>query len=114
VVLDKTGTLTRGRPELTDVVIRDGIREEGLLRLVASAERDSEHPLGEAIVRGAGNRGLPLAEADEFEAVSAAASASASRAARSSRAATDSSPRRASPIRARNSREKARPLYSSP
>src|ERR671910_289968 len=70
VVLDKTGTLTRGRPELTDVVVADGIREQELLRLVASAERGSEHPLGEAIVRGASrDRGLPLAEADAFEAV---------------------------------------------
>jgi P-type Cu+ transporter len=68
VVLDKTGTLTMGRPELTDVVISDGIREEELLRLVASAERGSEHPLGEAIVRGARHRGLPLAEAATFEA----------------------------------------------
>jgi Cu+-exporting ATPase len=70
VVLDKTGTLTRGVPELTDVVVEDGIDEAGLLRLVASAERGSEHPLGEAIVRGAKERGLVLAEADAFEAVS--------------------------------------------
>jgi Cu+-exporting ATPase len=70
VVLDKTGTLTRGEPELTDVVVADGIREQELLRLVASAETGSEHPLGEAIVRGARDRGLPLAEADAFEAVS--------------------------------------------
>ncbi len=70
VVLDKTGTLTRGTPELTDVVVENGIREEDLLRLVASAERFSEHPLGEAIVRGAKDRGLSLAEAEAFEAVS--------------------------------------------
>ena len=74
VVLDKTGTLTRGEPELTDVIVANGIanriRGEELLRLVASAERGSEHPLGEAIVRGAKHRGLPLAEADAFEAVS--------------------------------------------
>jgi P-type Cu+ transporter len=70
VVLDKTGTLTRGVPELTDVVVGVGIDEEELLRLVASAERGSEHPLGEAIVRGAKERGLVLAEADTFEAVS--------------------------------------------
>jgi Cu+-exporting ATPase len=70
VVLDKTGTLTRGTPELTDVVVEDSISEEELLRLVASAERSSEHPLGEAIVRGAKIRGLPLAEVDAFEAVS--------------------------------------------
>src|SRR5215203_4391757 len=70
VVLDKTGTLTRGVPELTDVVVRDGIDEDGLLRLVASAERGSEHPLGEAIVRGAKERALSLDEADAFGAVS--------------------------------------------
>jgi len=70
VVLDKTGTLTSGVPELTDVVVRDGIDEDGLLRLVASAERGSEHPLGEAIVKGAKERGLALDEADVFESIS--------------------------------------------
>jgi len=70
VVLDKTGTLTRGEPQLTDLVVENGIREEELLRLVASAERASEHPLGEAIVRGAKERGLPLTETATFEAVS--------------------------------------------
>jgi Cu+-exporting ATPase len=70
VVLDKTGTLTRGTPELTDVVVENGISEEELLRLIASAERGSEHPLGEAIVRGAKDRGLALTEAEEFQAVS--------------------------------------------
>jgi Cu+-exporting ATPase len=70
VVLDKTGTLTRGEPELTDVVAENGIREEELLELVASAERTSEHPLGEAIVRGAKDRGLQLSEVEAFEAVS--------------------------------------------
>ena len=70
VVLDKTGTLTRGTPELTGMVVEDGIREEEILRLVASAERASEHPLGKAIVRGAKDRALPLAEAGAFEAVS--------------------------------------------
>jgi P-type Cu+ transporter len=70
VVLDKTGTLTRGEPELTDVVVENGIREEELLRLVASAERTSEHPLGEAIVRGAKDRALPLAEVEVFKAIS--------------------------------------------
>jgi P-type Cu+ transporter len=70
VVLDKTGTLTKGKPEMTDVFIGDGIGEEELLRLVASAERGSEHPIGEAIVRDAKHRGLLLVEADAFEAVS--------------------------------------------
>jgi P-type Cu+ transporter len=70
VVLDKTGTLTRGTPELTDVVVLDRMHEEEFLRLLASAERGSEHPLGKAIVQGARHRGLPLAEAATFEAVS--------------------------------------------
>jgi len=70
VVLDKTGTLTRGKPELTDVVVTNGIPDSELLGLVASAERGSEHPLGEAIVRGARERGLELADAEGFEAVS--------------------------------------------
>jgi Cu+-exporting ATPase len=69
IVLDKTGTLTKGRSELTDVVATDGLPQDDLLRLVASAERGSEHPLGEAIVRGAKHHGLSLAEADAFEAV---------------------------------------------
>ena len=71
VVLDKTGTLTKGEPELTDLIATDGIPSGDLLRLVASAERGSEHPLGEAIVRGAKQRGLVLAEAEGFQASSA-------------------------------------------
>jgi P-type Cu+ transporter len=70
VVIDKTGTLTRGEPELTDVVVTNGIPEEEFLRLVASAERGSEHPLGEAIVRGARGRNLVLAGTEGFEATS--------------------------------------------
>ncbi len=70
VVLDKTGTLTRGEPELTEIVPTNGIPEEELLRLIASAESGSEHPLGEAIVRGARDRGLPPVEAEAFEAIS--------------------------------------------
>jgi P-type Cu+ transporter len=70
VVLDKTGTLTRGEPELTDLAPTNGTSEEELLRIVASAERSSEHPLGEAIVRGAKDRGVALTEADAFEAIS--------------------------------------------
>jgi Cu+-exporting ATPase len=70
VVLDKTGTLTKGTPALTDVVATHGVPEKELLRLAASAEKNSEHPLGEAIVRGARERGLLLAEADEFRATS--------------------------------------------
>jgi Cu+-exporting ATPase len=69
VVLDKTGTLTRGKPELTDVTTTNGLSEDELLRLVASAERGSEHPLGEAIVEGARGRGIGLTDAEQFEAI---------------------------------------------
>ncbi|HEX2109112.1 MAG TPA: heavy metal translocating P-type ATPase [Rubrobacteraceae bacterium] len=68
VILDKTGTLTKGEPELTDVVATNGLEVDELLRLVASVERGSEHPLGEAIVRGAKERGLELAEPEGFHA----------------------------------------------
>ncbi|MBA3234748.1 MAG: copper-translocating P-type ATPase, partial [Chloroflexi bacterium] len=69
VVLDKTGTLTEGKPRVTDVVRVDGAPAEAeLLALVAAAERGSEHPLGEAIVRFARDeRGLALADAESFE-----------------------------------------------
>jgi P-type Cu+ transporter len=69
IVLDKTGTITKGQPELTDVVLLGALGEEELLRLVASAERSSEHPLGEAIVRGAEERGLALSEPAKFDSV---------------------------------------------
>jgi Cu2+-exporting ATPase len=58
VVLDKTGTLTKGEPEVTDVVPADGVSEEELLRLVAAVERNSEHPLAEAILRRAEQTGV--------------------------------------------------------
>jgi Cu+-exporting ATPase len=69
VVLDKTGTLTKGRPELTDVLPLGGLGEEELLRLAAAADRRSEHPLAEAIVRGARARGVEFGEPERFEAV---------------------------------------------
>lgn len=69
IVLDKTGTITRGQPELTDVVPAPGMSEPELLRLAGSAERSSEHPLAEAVVAGARERGLDLPEAAGFEAV---------------------------------------------
>ncbi len=69
VVLDKTGTLTEGKPTLTDVVATGAADKALLLRLVASAERGSEHPLSGAIVAGARERGLTLADATAFEAV---------------------------------------------
>jgi P-type Cu2+ transporter len=69
VALDKTGTLTEGRPALTDVVALDGANEADLLRLIAGAERGSEHPLARALVEGAERRGIESAEATDFEAV---------------------------------------------
>ena len=69
IVLDKTGTITRGEPALTDVVALGELGEDELLPLVASAERSSEHPLGEAVVAGAEQRGLSLSEATEFDSV---------------------------------------------
>ncbi len=69
IVLDKTGTITRGQPALTDVVVRGELDERALLRLVASAERSSEHPLAQAIVRGAQGKGLVLTEPEQFESV---------------------------------------------
>ncbi|MEU0108398.1 heavy metal translocating P-type ATPase [Streptomyces sp. NPDC006251] len=67
IVLDKTGTVTQGRPELTDIVPADGFTDDEVLRLVASAEHSSEHPLGQAIVSGAAERGVDLAEVTEFD-----------------------------------------------
>lgn len=69
VVLDKTGTITRGEPEVTDVLAANALDEDEVLRLAASAERGSEHPLGEAIVGAAQLRGLALEEVKEFEAL---------------------------------------------
>ena len=70
VVLDKTGTITRGQPAVTDILVADFEgSEDQLLQLAASAERGSEHPLGEAIVAAAGERGLELLEPERFYAV---------------------------------------------
>jgi len=69
LIVDKTGTLTVGKPELSAVLPEEGHDESEVLRLAASLERGSEHPLAEAIVRGAEERDLKLADADEFEAV---------------------------------------------
>ncbi len=69
VALDKTGTLTRGRPEVTDIVVRDGVAEDDMLALLASAEARSEHPVATAIVEKAKGRGLALSEPEAFEAV---------------------------------------------
>jgi Cu+-exporting ATPase len=69
LIVDKTGTLTEGRPELTDVRAEDGFDENEVLALAAAIEQGSEHPLAEAIVAGARARGLTLPAAGDFEAV---------------------------------------------
>jgi Cu+-exporting ATPase len=69
IVLDKTGTITHGKPALTDVVTAPGFDERDVLATAAAVERSSEHPLAQAIVEGATERGLTLAEPGRFEAI---------------------------------------------
>jgi Cu+-exporting ATPase len=69
LLVDKTGTLTEGRPRLQAVAARDGFTEEEVLRLAASLEKGSEHPLADAIVAGATERGLRLSTAADFASV---------------------------------------------
>jgi Cu+-exporting ATPase len=67
LVFDKTGTLTEGKPRLTEVVVAEGFNEKELLRLAASLERSSEHPLAAAIIRGAQERGLHPSSTGSFQ-----------------------------------------------
>ncbi|MFB6347000.1 MAG: heavy metal translocating P-type ATPase [bacterium] len=69
IVLDKTGTLTKGEPQLTDVYTRDGVDEKQLLAEAAGLESMSEHPLAEAIASGVRERGTKLADASDFQSV---------------------------------------------
>jgi len=69
IVFDKTGTITKGKPEVTDLVTANGTSEEELLQLAASVESGSEHPLGVAIVNGAKERGLEIKQVKDFGAV---------------------------------------------
>ena len=69
LVVDKTGTLTEGRPKLTQCVPAEGWREEDLLRLAAAVEQQSEHPLARAMVDGAKARGIALPAASEFQSI---------------------------------------------
>lgn len=69
IVFDKTGTITEGKPKVTDIVTTEKTDKDYLLQLAASAEKGSEHPLGEAIVRGAEEKGLEFKRVDEFLAV---------------------------------------------
>ena len=67
IVFDKTGTITEGKPKVTDVLVAGSVSKDRLLQLTASAERGSEHPLGQAIVLGAKESGLTLLEAEQFD-----------------------------------------------
>ncbi len=69
VVFDKTGTITQGKPVLTDLVTTEGFSDDDLLILAASAEKNSEHPLGEAIVAAADEKNLKLKTAEDFQAI---------------------------------------------
>lgn len=69
VVLDKTGTITNGKPELTDVIVEDFIEERVFLSLIGSVEKGSEHPLAQAIVKGVEKREINLREVKDFEAI---------------------------------------------
>jgi Cu+-exporting ATPase len=69
IVLDKTGTITKGKPELTDVVAETGFEESEVLRLAVAIERNSEHPLAGAIVEGARLQGIDLPQVENFGAI---------------------------------------------
>jgi P-type Cu+ transporter len=69
IVLDKTGTITKGEPSVTDIIETDGYKAAEILRLAASAERGSEHPLGEAIVQRAHEQGVRLEDPTDFNAI---------------------------------------------
>ncbi|MBJ8079614.1 copper-translocating P-type ATPase [Bacillus cereus group sp. N14] len=69
VILDKTGTVTNGKPVLTDVIVADGFHEEEILRLVGAAEKNSEHPLAEAIVEGIKEKKIEIPSSETFEAI---------------------------------------------
>lgn len=69
IVFDKTGTITKGQPEVTDTIPAKGFQEKEVLRLAASVEKGSEHPLAEAIIRKAEDEGLELLKLEKFEAI---------------------------------------------
>ncbi|MDR4983649.1 heavy metal translocating P-type ATPase [Bacillus cereus] len=69
VILDKTGTVTNGKPVLTDVIVADGFDEKEILKLVGAAEKNSEHPLAEAIVEGIKEKGIEIPSSETFEAI---------------------------------------------
>jgi len=69
IIFDKTGTITEGKPKVTDVIAAEGVAKERLLQIAASGEKGSEHPLGEAIIKEAQDLGIELISVDSFEAI---------------------------------------------
>ncbi|MED0959631.1 heavy metal translocating P-type ATPase [Bacillus paramycoides] len=69
IILDKTGTVTNGKPTLTDVIVADGFEKKEILKLVGAAEKNSEHPLAEAIVEGIKEKGIDIPSSETFEAI---------------------------------------------
>lgn len=69
LILDKTGTITKGKPEVTDVISVGNLKEDEILKFAAIAEKNSEHPLGEAIVTRAREKGMELSDPEDFEAI---------------------------------------------
>lgn len=69
IVFDKTGTITEGKPTITDVLTTEGTEASSLLQITASAEKNSEHPLGQAIVQGAQGKGLELLKVEHFDSI---------------------------------------------
>lgn len=69
IIFDKTGTITEGKPKVTDIIAIDSVEEEYLLKVAAAAEKGSEHPLGEAIVKEAEERGVTLKSTSDFKAI---------------------------------------------
>lgn len=69
IVFDKTGTITEGKPKVTDIIVSNGLHENDLLQLAASAEKGSEHPLAEAIVKAAEEKGLEFRKVNFFKAI---------------------------------------------
>jgi Cu+-exporting ATPase len=69
IVFDKTGTITEGKPTVTDVLTDEGIQQDYLLQMTAAAEKGSEHPLGQAIVNGAAEKGMEVLPTDSFDSI---------------------------------------------
>jgi P-type Cu2+ transporter len=119
VVLDKTGTLTRGEPEVVALVTGDGVRDDELLRLVAAVERESEHPLAEAIVKAAEARArcrlrAPISSSrSQGTAFSPASTVSGSRSATAASSSASVFHSTASSIAPTSSPEKGRPSFTS-